>query len=787
MSMAGPRRIIAALLALLCLVGTALAFDEALVRKAERAIEEYRPQLLNISKELQNPSLDERQLVTFRDRLELIRADAVKLSTSLSAPIAEVNQQLASLGPTPSGSDAEPSSVADERRDLLASLNRLSGIKSRLDVGAVEAEQLAGRIAAIQRNSFLERIFESDRPILSPSLWVDTGAGISLFASRLGGLFSAWWDEVRATVSFRALLLIPIFASILGVGYVLLRRGLVRWTRSRPQAQQSPNDLNRLWRIFRALITAVVALIILYAPIRIALKLGGFVTPRFDLILTAVFEFILASLIYYVLALRVFSPGNPAWRIINLGDVAASRLPTLVGLAGLVSVGNERMLALADAVFLPVSYTIGQSALSALAMLILLSLIVLTIRQSEGLTERLPQQKLYFGWAAATTPLVWLLIAAGFVALLLGYLALANYIAQQLFQTGIVLVVLFLLHHLSDAAVDASFDPQSGFGRFLRNVTGLGERAIERLGLLFRTVFDIVLVLAGLPLLFALWTVTWIDMRSMLTSATIGFNVGDINISPRLILVILVTFALGILLTKLVISWLDRRILSNTRINRGVQDSLRTGATYAGYILAAVFALSAAGLDFSNLALVAGALGVGIGLGLQSIVNNFVSGLILLAERPIRVGDWVALPAGEGIVKRINVRSTEIETFDSCSIIVPNSSLITEPVRNWTHGSNRGRFIVAVTVDQESDPVVVLDILTEIARANDKILTYPEPNVALVRFGPLGLDFELKAFVPDILDGAMVASDVRFEILRIFREKGITIPNPVGVFQAPRL
>ena len=331
---------------------------------------------------------------------------------------------------------------------------------------------------------------------------------------------------------------------------------------------------------------------------------------------------------------------------------------------------------------------------------------------------------------------------------------------------------MFLLHHLSDAAVDASFDPQSGFGRFLRNVTGLGERAIERLGLLFRTVFDIVLVLAGLPLLFALWTVTWIDMRSMLTSATIGFNVGDINISPRLILVILVTFALGILLTKLVISWLDRRILSNTRINRGVQDSLRTGATYAGYILAAVFALSAAGLDFSNLALVAGALGVGIGLGLQSIVNNFVSGLILLAERPIRVGDWVALPAGEGIVKRINVRSTEIETFDSCSIIVPNSSLITEPVRNWTHGSNRGRFIVAVTVDQESDPEEVRDLLTEIARANDKILTLPGTQCSIGRDSDLWASTSSsRPSYPTSSDGAVVASDVRFEILRTFPRK----------------
>ena len=113
---------------------------------------------------------------------------------------------------------------------------------------------------------------------------------------------------------------------------------------------------------------------------------------------------------------------------------------------------------------------------------------------------------------------------------------------------------------------------------------------------------------------------------------------------------------------------------------------------------------------------------------------------------------------------------------------------MTEPVRNWTHGSNRGRFIVAVTVDQESDPVVVRDILTEIARANDKILTYPEPNVASGAISdPAAWTSNCKAFVADILDGAVVASDIRFEILRTFREKGITIANPVGLFQAPRL
>ena len=234
----------------------------------------------------------------------------------------------------------------------------------------------------------------------------------------------------------------------------------------------------------------------------------------------------------------------------------------------------------------------------------------------------------------------------------------------------------------------------------------------------------------------------------------------------------------GIAITKLFVGWLNRRILLETRIDKGVQDSVRKGATYAGYIIAAGFALTAAGLEFSNLALVAGALGVGIGFGLQSIVNNFVSGLILLAERPIRVGDWVSIPAGEGLVKKINVRATEIETFDGCSIIVPNSNLITESVKNWTHSDTMGRFTVNVSVAYDSDAEKVKELLLQLTKAHPNVLTYPEPVVTLQKFGTYSLDFEIKGTVGDIFYGVFVASDVRFAILKAFAEKGIVIPQP---------
>ena len=146
----------------------------------------------------------------------------------------------------------------------------------------------------------------------------------------------------------------------------------------------------------------------------------------------------------------------------------------------------------------------------------------------------------------------------------------------------------------------------------------------------------------------------------------------------------------------------------------------------------------------------------------------------------------MSLPTGEGVVRRINVRSTEIETFDSCSIILPNSALVTEPVRNWTHNDNMGRFLVAVTVDYGSDAEDVRKLLANAARAHPKVLTHPEPAVLLARFGPNGLDFELRAFVADIFEAAGIASEIRFRVLELFREKGIMIAQPVALLQAPK-
>jgi potassium-dependent mechanosensitive channel len=206
-----------------------------------------------------------------------------------------------------------------------------------------------------------------------------------------------------------------------------------------------------------------------------------------------------------------------------------------------------------------------------------------------------------------------------------------------------------------------------------------------------------------------------------------------------------------------------------------IAHSIYTGIGYAGAAIAGLVGVSYVGLDITNLAIVAGALSVGIGFGLQSIVNNFVSGLILLIERPMKVGDWIVVKGQEGYVRRISVRATEIETFDRASLILPNSELITGPVTNWTHRNAMGRVIIRVGATYKADPQHVMDVLTEVGRGNAFILQQPAPRVVLDNLGVDGFEFSIRVFVADINKSIDAQNSLRVEIHKAFLEAGIAI------------
>jgi potassium-dependent mechanosensitive channel len=753
------------------------AFDETALLATEREAISMRSDLERVQTVLDQEGVTDEQLSDQRSKVEQLRLDTVAEALKLTAPLNDVQQQLNQLGPVPAAGQVEPATIALQRKSLTDGVARFVAAQKNYELIGVEAEQLSAKVSAKQRSQFFQRIFKADKSILNPQLWRDASVGIGLLFARISSLLSIWWVNQAPVANWLGLLLLPT-ASIFGWSiWKILGNGFFRWLPKDDPEVLAVSPLRRLWRVLGGTLgTALLALVLSFL-FTLSLISANLMTPRFQVVIITFVEILTSTIISARLAYLICAPQKPFARLIAVDEKAARTIPIFVLLASFIEWLASGVSSLSDQLLLPVSLVAGQSAIAAASLIGLAGILLIILRRQANVPPTNVPEPRYLSWFVKFMPLIWLLLGIALLGLVFGYVALAYFIAGKILDTVLVVVVLVLIHHLIDALSDSLQNPASHLGELFRRWTAMGERGIGRLVLSFRTLADVLLVLLGIPILFGLWTVTWVDFRSIFNSTVVGFRIGNVNISPINIASLVLILILGILLTRFITGWLNRRVLTQTRLNKGVQDSVRTSANYAGYILAGAFALSAAGFDFSSITIVAGALGVGIGFGLQSIVNNFVSGLILLAERPIRVGDWVVTSDGEGIVKKINVRATEIETFDNCTIIVPNSNLITGAVRNWTHQDTLGRFLVTVGVAHGSNAEAVSKLLTTIVANHPKVLRYPVPLVQLAKFSQMAMDFEVRGHVADVFEAAQVTSDLRLSISKEFGEKGFIIPS----------
>jgi small-conductance mechanosensitive channel len=764
------------------------AVQEKLTSAAD--VDKLQGDLAAIEKSLDRQHIADAELQELRKQIDPIATAARDAADALAPRLALIQARLDQLGPKPdekaqaSAAPPEAPAVAAERVDQQKAFSETEDLVKRAGLVALKAEQAGASITARRRALFAKSLFEQVASITSPRLWTDVWREVPRHAQAVAAAFREWLDGVNGRLDGWRL---PAFWSSLGL-IIAVTFGvpwLSRRVLSRDPTQAAPSRLQKCLGAWWVALSFVVPALAAVALIRLD-------TWFFELSYSQLTPFWAAAAIGVLrialiagLIRGLLAPSRPNWRLLDRTDPEATRTFGLaVTIVSVISV-TRLLEALNDIVGVSLAFSVATRVLHAVTVagILCVGLWRLTGRVSDQscLGPPVTRQR---DWFSLFHLAAWPVTLAILVAVLIGYVTFANFLVDQLVFIGVTLCVLFMSTTLLEEGIGAVVAPANPFGNRLRTSLGLGQSGFVLLGVVVSGIVRLALYALAVLLVVAPWGLQSSDVSFDVAAAFFGFKVGDISISPVSIVVAIGIFTLIYALGRSALGWLDKSLLPHTGLDVGLRNSIRTSLGYLSFVTAATLALGYLGLGFDKLALVAGGLSVGIGLGLQSIVNNFVSGLVLLWERAVRVGDWIVVGSDQGFVRRINVRATEIETFDRSQVVIPNSSLITGVVKNLVRNDRTGRIVIPISVAGSADPEQVRAALFAIAKAHELVLKFPAPQILFTSMSASALSFELLAFVTDVESATRVRSDLHFEIFKQFKAEGFFVapgPDPTKV------
>jgi small-conductance mechanosensitive channel len=724
-----------------------------------------------VENDLKYDARSEDRLVALKRRLAPLRDQLDGRLAELDPRLKQIDQRIAQLGAPPGLAGSEDAAVAAERLRLAGQHGDIEGAIKQAKLLSERAFDLDEEINQRRREMFNDRLFGRSAGLLDTAFWNDLAISVPAELSGLAGILSSWGTHARDQGGVGGAIAAVALLAALGVAVWFL----ARWRR-RMTSGATPRRFDKALAAMIVLGSSIVTMPALIAAAVLILRNFGLLPePAADIGFGLAVAAMVAGFGRGV-AVALFAPGESERRIIAFPDREAASYATHLVWASRVfgvSVFANEVHRLLGA---PIAPIIATGELFAVAILAITVHLLWRSAQTNFHAVDDGAAGVRLTWLRAV---FWLTSIAVAAALATGYVGFAVFLTGRMLALlalgGAVAVTVVII----DALLTEVLAPDTSRGRRVATAFGLTPRGLDLVATLASAILRLVVIVLAAVLVLSSSGVFVEDIFSLLQRAASDYVIGGVRLSPVAILSALACLVIGGLVVRAAQRWLAIKFLPRTGLEAGLQSSILSLFGYAALIAVVTLSLGALGIDLQKIALIAGALSVGIGFGLQAVVSNFVSGLILLAERSIRVGDWVVVKNEEGWVRRISIRATEIETFDRASVIIPNQEFITGVVKNWTHGNTVGRITIKVRVAFDSDVAKVRELLLAGAGEHAQVLRMPSPAVYLMGFGDIGIDFELRCLIGNIEQIWSVRNDLYTAVLRKFRDADIRIPAPV--------
>lgn len=741
------------------------ADTETMLASARKQIDDIRKRVAD--------ETDDASLVKQRGDALDIQSKADAAAEALTPQLASVTAKLSELGSPPEGVKETPD-VAAQRMQLEKSSRALDAQIKLARLLSVDAGQAAEQISAQRRTQFQARLGERRDSFLSDAFWTEFREEFPRDLDRLKALGDDLSAAVGQTPKWGWLLLATAAALAIALR-VWIGRILLRLTATRVP----PGRLRRSFLAVAHVVLAVATPGVIALLIHIGLDWNSQLTDNTssllaNLVATVCFGGYVSGLGYALL-----SSNRPSWRLPPISDAVATQLRWLPGVLGVLVVMiwlAERLPVLLNASLTTTITLTGIVAVMTMAMIGAVLAIGRRLRRQAMQENDAP---IPF-WLSLLLTAIWTVLVLSLASLLAGYVAFGSFLVKQVLWVLIVLASAYL----------ASTLIEDGFGTLLGSShRDGGEQEApsmrDQAAVLLSGVGRVAVGLLAIVLLLAPFGEAPMDLLQRFDQLRKGLAIGEAQIRPGAVLQALLVLALSLLSVKVLKRWLSNRYLPTTELDPGMQLSAATLFGYAGFVVAVALSLSAAGIGLERVAWIASALSVGIGFGLQAVVQNFVSGLILLAERPVKVGDWVSLGGVEGDILRINVRATEIQMGDRSTVIVPNSEFVTKTVRNVTRSNPLGLVQIKMPLPLSTDAEHVRELILQAFADHEDVLDAPAPNVFLDGIEGGHLIFNAKGYVSSPRAAYGVRSALLFTVLKRLHDAGLEVSSPPTMLLAP--